>query len=240
MLGKKKKKTPFEESLKAEKKKHRALGNCSNNSTEESGSDCLLKQLKRKFCKLVVTDDDSNCPFKKKPKQEEPIVDEINSPEIEKDEQASRLGFILIDDVDDEYPMEHFNDQITDNLLTKRITVRDSLFPKNNYFEPTPSRWLQCSEDAARAIVPYVEAQQIILNTTNNNNNGESKDDMVPDNVPSNDLLFDSYNYTQIPFQQHQEEYELFHDNNDRYQIDDIGNVEEIPDDEADMGMDVI
>lgn len=47
--------------------------------------------------------------------------------------------------------------------------------------------------EAARAIVPYVDAQQIILNS---NSEYKQDDSIELDNVPTNDLLFDSYNYS--------------------------------------------
>jgi len=227
------KKCSFVENLKAEKKKHRSLGNHSNNA-EDTASDCPLNQLKRKFCTLFVSE---NCPFNKKAKTEESVDVEINSPEIEKD-QASNLG-IQIDDIE-ESPLSSFNNQLTDNLLTKKVTIRENCIPKQNYYQPSPCRWLQSKEDAARAIVPYVDAQQIILN---NLSNGEWREDMVPDNVPSNDLLFDSYNYTQVPYH-HQHPNHVYH-NGEFYDIDDFGrergDVEEIEDEEdLDMDMEVI
>lgn len=187
--------------------------------------------MKRKFCELAVSD--VSCPFKKI-KQEEELVDhEINSPEVER-EESSRLGMIQIDEIetDGSIPLENFNhDKLADNILTKKITVRENFLPKQKYFQPTPSRWLLTPEEAARAIVPYVDAQQIILN-----NNSEYKhDDLIElDNVPTNDLLFDSYNYTHIPYQQHN----LFHID-DYHNTDEIGDVEEVEDD-SDMGMEII
>lgn len=75
---KKNKVSSFSENLKKEKKKHRSLGNSFINVAEDTATD--LKQLKRKFCELSVSEE--NCPFKKV-KQEEEIVDvEINSPAV--------------------------------------------------------------------------------------------------------------------------------------------------------------
>jgi len=220
------------DSLKSEKKKSRASGNHSNLGEETA---CPLNQLKRKFCSLFVTE---NCISNKKAKTDEIVDVEINSPEIEKDE-ASKLGIIEMDEFA-ESPLESFNNQLTDSLLTKKLTVRENCLPKQKYFEPTPGRWLQCPEEAARAIVPYMDAQQIILNTSTN---GEWRDDMVPDNVPSNDLLYDSYNYTQGPYQR----YNQFYNNGEFYDIDENGpnergDVEEIEDDdeEGDMDMEII
>jgi hypothetical protein len=240
--------------LKSEKKKCRLLGNHSNDVPEAASDSCPLNQLKRKFCSLFVSE---NCPFTcKKIKHEEAVDVEINSPEIEK-EEASKLGIIEIDEM--ESPLETCTDKLTDNLLNKKMTVRDNLLPSKKYFQSTPTRWLQCSD--SKAIIPYVDAQQILLSS-----NGELKEDMVPDNVPSNDLLFDSYNYTHCPYYTQQQN-EFFHNNinnnnnnnnnnnyncntyynnnNTRYydideiRLDEIGDVEEV-DEELDMGMDVV
>lgn len=156
-LGCKKKSSCIADGLKTEKKKQREKGNC---FLDTAASD--LKQLKRKFCELAVSD--VSCPFKKIKQEEELVDQEINSPEVGlyfmfnfssseahflEREESSRLGMIQIDEIeaDGSIPLENFNhDKLTDNILTKKITVRENFLPKQKYFQPTPSRWLLTPE----------------------------------------------------------------------------------------------